>query len=111
MLPEDLGQTLSARFLKKQQNGACHPPVPSQWPLPRLSGMRTRRQEEEWFSWYSGHVYAGQLIAHHGEWNVFPSLKSESESHSVMSDSATPWTIARQALLSTEFSRPEHWSG
>ena len=32
-------------------------------------------------------------------------------SHSVVSDSATPWTVARQAPLSKEFSRQEHWSG
>ena len=32
--------------------------------------------------------------------------ESESESHSVVSDSATPWTIQ-----SMEFSRPEYWSG
>ena len=32
-------------------------------------------------------------------------------SHSVMSDSVTPWTVARQAPLSTEFSRQEYWSG
>ena len=30
---------------------------------------------------------------------------------SVVSDSATPWTIARQAPLSKEFSRQEYWSG
>ena len=29
----------------------------------------------------------------------------------VMSDSATPWTIAYQASLSMEFSRQEYWSG
>ena len=28
-----------------------------------------------------------------------------------MSDSATLWTVARQALLSTGFSRQEYWSG
>ena len=28
-----------------------------------------------------------------------------------MSDSATPWTVARQAPLSMEFSRQEDWSG
>ena len=28
-----------------------------------------------------------------------------------MSDSSTPWTIARQALLSIGFSRQEYWSG
>ena len=27
-----------------------------------------------------------------------------------MSDSVTPWTVARQAPLSIEFSRQEHWS-
>ena len=32
-------------------------------------------------------------------------------SRSVISDSATPWTVARQAPLSMEFSRQEHWSG
>ena len=29
----------------------------------------------------------------------------------VMSDSLTPWTVVRQAPLSMEFSRQEHWSG
>ena len=32
-------------------------------------------------------------------------------SHSVVSDSATPWTVAHQAPLSMEFSRQEYWSG
>ena len=31
--------------------------------------------------------------------------------HSVMSDSATPWTVAQQAPLSMKFSRQENWSG
>ena len=30
---------------------------------------------------------------------------------SVMSDSATPWTITHQAPLPMEFSRQEYWSG
>ena len=38
-------------------------------------------------------------------------FKSESFSHSVESDSATPWTVACQASLSMEFSRQEYWSG
>ena len=40
-------------------------------------------------------------------------LKSESEhvSCSVVSDSATPWTVACQVPLSMEFSRRECWSG
>ena len=32
-------------------------------------------------------------------------------SHSAVSDSATPWTIAHQAPLSVEFSRREYWTG
>ena len=32
-------------------------------------------------------------------------------SRSVMSDSVTPWTVARQAPLSMGFSRQEYWSG
>ena len=32
-------------------------------------------------------------------------------SHSVVSDSAAPWTVARQAPLSVGFSRQEYWSG
>ena len=35
----------------------------------------------------------------------------ESESRSVVTDSVTPWTVACQAPLSMEFSRPEYWSG
>ena len=32
-------------------------------------------------------------------------------SHTVMSDSVTPWTVAHQAPLSTGFLRQEYWSG
>ena len=32
-------------------------------------------------------------------------------SHSVISDSATPWTVAHQAPLSMGFPRQEYWSG
>ena len=32
-------------------------------------------------------------------------------SHSVMSDSETPWTVAHQAPLSMGFSRQEYWGG
>ena len=45
----------------------------------------------------------------------FPSPMHESEkwkwSHSVMSDSVTPWTAAHQASPSMGFSRQEYWSG
>ena len=32
-------------------------------------------------------------------------------SHSAVSDSVTPWTVAHQPSLSMEFSRQEYWSG
>ena len=32
-------------------------------------------------------------------------------SHSIVSDSETPWTVAQQAPLSGRFSRQEYWSG
>ena len=35
----------------------------------------------------------------------------ESESHSVIPDSATPWTVTHQAPVAMEFSRQECWSG
>ena len=37
--------------------------------------------------------------------------ESGSVSHSVVSDSVTPWAVACQAPLSMEFSRQEYWSG
>ena len=42
---------------------------------------------------------------------VYSSFILESESCSVMSDSLPPWTVARKAPLSMEFSRQEYWSG
>ena len=38
-------------------------------------------------------------------------LSCQSVSRSVMSDSATPWTVAHCAPLSMGFSRQEYWSG
>ena len=38
-------------------------------------------------------------------------VKSESESHSVTSNSVIPWALACQAPLSLGFSRQEYWSG
>ena len=38
-------------------------------------------------------------------------LKKVKVSHTVMSNSAVPWTAACPALLSMEISRQEHWSG
>ena len=38
-------------------------------------------------------------------------MRKVSVSHSVVSDSATLWTVARQAPLSMGFPRQEYWSG
>ena len=38
-------------------------------------------------------------------------LQYERVSHSVVSDSETPWTIACQAPLSMGFSKQEYWNG
>ena len=40
-----------------------------------------------------------------------PSIKHVCPVISVVSNSATPWTVAPQAPLSMEFSRQEYWSG
>ena len=37
--------------------------------------------------------------------------ENESVSHSVVSDSVTPWTAVHQAPLSMRFPRQEYWSG
>ena len=39
------------------------------------------------------------------------SIVNGSESHTVVSNSVTPWTIAQQAPPSMEFSKQEYWSG
>ena len=42
---------------------------------------------------------------------IFQARILESDSHSVMPDSVTPWTTARQVPLSMGFSRQEYWNG
>ena len=51
------------------------------------------------------------LIRLHNMKPVPQLCESASVSHSVMSDCATPWTVARQAPPSMGFSRQEYWSG
>ena len=46
-----------------------------------------------------------------GQTHSKPSRSLKLLSCSVVSDSATPWTVADQAPLSTGFSRKEYWSG
>ena len=50
----------------------------------------------------------GQNIS---EYIQLPSLWLLLFSHEVMSNPATPWTVASQVPLSTEFPRQEYWSG
>ena len=49
------------------------------------------------------------MLTDHRSWMFV--YQNESVSHSVVSDSANPWTVAHQAPLSIEFSRQEYWSG
>ena len=44
-------------------------------------------------------------------YTIFNMKESESVSHSVLSDFATPWTVVLQPLLSMGFSRQEYFSG
>ena len=50
-------------------------------------------------------------IAHKSWWHLSASFATKSESCSVASNSATPWTVAHQIPLSMEFSRQEYWNG
>ena len=43
--------------------------------------------------------------------NYYFLLPTEKPRVNLVSDSTTPWTVARQAPLSMEFSRQEYWSG
>ena len=54
---------------------------------------------------------APSLLVVWPEATQFWSLQALCVSHSVVSDSANPQTIACQASLSMEFSRQEYWSG
>ena len=50
--------------------------------------------------------------SHDTGWGVLKmSTRLMSVSHSVVSDSVIPWTVASGAPLSMEFSRQEYWSG
>ena len=80
-------------------------------------------KKERWYPWqpWNASVPLIKALAHiltEDAWYStahLPSIrwkkKSESESCSVVSDSATPWTVAHQAPLSMGFSRQEYWSG
>ena len=58
-----------------------------------------------------GSPVPGILQARTLEWVAISFSNEWKWSHSVVSDSATPWTAAHQAPPSMGFSRPEYWSG
>ena len=49
-------------------------------------------------------------LTHQGSLRITTKKCSESVSHSGVSNSVNPWTVARQASLSMKFSRQEYWS-
>ena len=57
-----------------------------------------------WEVYFKNHWSSEVLLS---QWVYFTRMLS----HSVVSDSATPWTLARQDPLSMGFSRQEYWSG
>ena len=56
----------------------------------------------------SSQVYLNNLQEH--PWSKSSYLSTDL-CRSVVSDSATPWTVTHQAPLSMGFSRPEYWNG
>ena len=69
-----------------------------------------------WQRTYVGKVWSWAQLGTVGEGQTLNSqsqrwCESDGISCSVMSHSATPWTVACQAPLSMEFSRHEYWSG
>ena len=57
-------------------------------------------------------MYEQNKMVVDGCYTSFKYFEREREwTHSVLSDSVTPWTVAYQALPSMEFSKEEYWSG
>ena len=80
---------------------------------PEKSVCRSRRNSEYW-TWNNGLVpnwerstYFKAVYCNRAS---FTYMQNVCVGCSVMSDSATPWTVAHQALLPMGFSRHEHWS-
>ena len=73
--------------------------------------MRWLRIQSQYLACLSACWLAGQWAPSGSPWEEESYKVSPHLSCSVVSDSATPWTVAFQAPLSMEFSRQEYWSG
>ena len=70
--------------------------------------VRTVQGMMDWFKIRRG---VDKAVYCHLTYLTYKQSESESVSHSVMSHSATSWTVAGQAPLSMEFSRKEYRNG
>ena len=61
-------------------------------------------------SWALSLPYGPALTSRRDHWET-RALTRWHVSHSLMPDSATPWTVAHQAPLTMGFSRQGYWSG
>ena len=65
-------------------------------------------QHQGLFKWVSSSHQVAKVL----ELQLYPqSFQWTPRTDSVMSNSVTPWTVARQVLVSVGFSRQEYWSG
>ena len=96
------------RFLKKWE-------YQSTLPAPWETCMQVKKQElelnmEQQTGSKLGKEYVKAIYCH-SAYLTYIRVKSESEVAQSCPDSATPWAVAYQALLSMGFSRQEYWSG
>ena len=79
----------------------------------RLTTQAHRSLKMEWvhFSWLLGQGFRAGTVHTH-TFLISPSgFQCQSVSHSVMSNSVTPWTVACKDPLSMRFAKQEYWSG
>ena len=81
-------------------------------PQPYLPVAKTEKEARENL-WFTSTFQNFSTLICRVRADFYPlAVSSNGVSHSVVSDPlVTPWTVARQALLSMEFSRQEYWSG
>ena len=104
--------------------GGCCFPLGILWKMSLKTGWSPVQPFQSWWKWLLRiWTRRGELplcpgrdrwedpLRHDNPWKTQKPMLVNSESCSVVSDSVTPWTVARQAPLSVEFSRQEYWSG